>query len=263
MKSSQQLGRVLALTRRNLLIYRRSESTLVPVVVIPAVFYLGSVMLFGSLMETGGIDYPTFVAPSIVIQAMIIAAIGSSLAVISDRGSGILDRSMSLPMRASTYALARAFADGARAIVSICVVWGCGLLVGALLPGSLLKIAGYLALSVGFAVVVSLGATSLVFSAPSRPAAAARLMPLYLIGFFLSTAFAPATFFPDWLRAGIRHQPVSALIEALRSLSSGQVDQSVVVEAVLWLILLGGCFVCFAGRSYRSIRSTPVSANVP
>jgi len=80
---------------------------------------------------------------------------------------------------------------------------------------------------------------------------------------FASSAFVPTSTMPPWLQAFANHQPVSAVINAVRDLVYGpELTQSPpnpvpinvthdVLLAIAWIIVITAVFAPLAVRSYR------------
>jgi ABC-type multidrug transport system permease subunit len=85
---------------------------------------------------------------------------------------------------------------------------------------------------------------------------------------FASSAFVPTSTMPTWLRAFADHQPVTTVINAVRSLTigdvssaqrtelfAGQSTSSLVIQSLLWALGIGLVFGSLAVRRYNSTSS--------
>jgi ABC-type multidrug transport system permease subunit len=85
---------------------------------------------------------------------------------------------------------------------------------------------------------------------------------------FASSAFVPTSTMPTWLRAFADHQPVTTVINAVRSLTigdvssaqrtelfAGQSTSSLVIQSLLWALGIGLVFGFLAVRRYNSTSS--------
>ncbi|MCW2522259.1 MAG: type transporter, partial [Frankiales bacterium] len=85
---------------------------------------------------------------------------------------------------------------------------------------------------------------------------------------FASSAFVPTSTMPSWLRAFADHQPVTLVINAVRSLTIGDVSAAqraelfggqgttvLVLESLAWTAGIGLVFGYLATRRYNSTSS--------
>jgi ABC-2 type transport system permease protein len=85
---------------------------------------------------------------------------------------------------------------------------------------------------------------------------------------FASSAFVPTSTMPSWLRAFADHQPVTLVINAVRSLTigdvtaaqrselfAGQSTSALVGQSLLWTVGIGAVFGYLATRRYNSTSS--------
>jgi ABC-type multidrug transport system permease subunit len=91
-------------------------------------------------------------------------------------------------------------------------------------------------------------------------AQAAQGMSLLLIPFvFVSTAFVPLHQLPGWMRGVGRHQPVTYMVEAVRSLTQGDAADALlghstsyyVIRSLIWSVVLVAVFGPIAVARYR------------
>jgi ABC-2 type transport system permease protein/oleandomycin transport system permease protein len=68
---------------------------------------------------------------------------------------------------------------------------------------------------------------------------------------FTSDAFVPLRSMPGWLQAIGAHQPVTALVDAERSLTLGGPAHSDVVASLAWSAGMLLVFAALAARTYR------------
>ena len=82
---------------------------------------------------------------------------------------------------------------------------------------------------------------------------------------FASSAFVPTATLPTWLRGFADHQPVSLVINAVRSLTlgdvpapvrqqmfAGQSTTSLIVQSLIWTAAIASVFGFLAVRRYNS-----------
>ena len=86
-------------------------------------------------------------------------------------------------------------------------------------------------------------------SSGNAEAAQAASFPLLAVLVFASNAFVPSYTMPDWLRAFAEHQPVSAVVTAVRHLMIGTPGQ--IWPAFVWCVAIVGVFAPLSVRKYR------------
>jgi ABC-2 type transport system permease protein len=80
------------LTRRNLVLYRRSPTAFAGAVLFPLVFFAGFSLVLWRMLDARGIDAGQYLPPAIVVQSMMLTAISSATLLAADAASGLLTR---------------------------------------------------------------------------------------------------------------------------------------------------------------------------
>jgi ABC transporter DrrB family efflux protein len=177
--------------------------------------------IFGGAIEAGTLGYVGFVVPGILTTMLIWQGMGAAISITEDRAQGLFDRLRSLPIPRSGVLAGRAVADTATQTWGLLVMAIASFLVGFRLHGGIG--AGLLA----FALIIVFSFTfEWVFIATglyASNAQAAQGMALILVPFtFVSSAYVPVSSMPGGLRGTTEHQPVTYMIEAVRSLTGGE-----------------------------------------
>jgi ABC-2 type transport system permease protein/oleandomycin transport system permease protein len=68
---------------------------------------------------------------------------------------------------------------------------------------------------------------------------------------FVSAAFVPVPSMPGWLQAFAKNQPVTIVIDEMRSLALGGPLTTHAWQSALWLIGIAAVFVPLSVRAYR------------
>src|SRR5262249_55509199 len=156
-----------------------------------------------------------------------------------DLSKGLVDRFRSLPMARSAVLVGRTLADFVRnffVVILMCVVgfivgWTIGTDVFGLLGAIGVILAFSYSLSWVFAIVGLTGQEAESAQAVSSP----TLAPLV----FASSAFVPVATMPSWLQGWARNQPVSVVVNASRSLTTGIGPTSeYVIKAIIWIVAI-------------------------
>jgi ABC transporter DrrB family efflux protein len=160
--------------------------------------------------------------------------------VAEDLDQGFTDRLRSLPIARTAALAGRVLADGGLLAWNLAVTVAIGFAVGFRLHGSASAALAAFGLCVlfGFATTWLFVAIGLV----AGNAQAAQGMSLLVFPLtFVSSAYVPVRSMPGWLRPVAAHQPITAMIDAVRQLSLGQPAGHAVVASLLWsaVIALG------------------------
>lgn len=185
--------------------------------VIPLFFFAVTVGAVGRVAERafGLENFVGFQMPVAVLNASASGTAG--LAITQDVMSGYFEKLLLTPAPRFAVVFARVMADGIKAAVLAAVIGGIGLLVGS----------GFAAGPLGFLLLVAMaGAFGFAFSAfgvafglrTGSPQAAQLSFLLFFPLLFLAPAFAPKEIFAPWLRFAATINPVTYVLEGMRSL---------------------------------------------
>ena len=236
---------------RALTLLLRDPGPAVNSAVAPAFFFLGFLVPLREVMEARGIDYEQYMPPAVTIQAMFFVAISSADLMARDINSGMLTRVSSMPVTAVAGVAGRLVADAVRALLALAVTTGIALAIGFRFERGIGPALVYLGLLLCFGLGLCLLFDAIAgFAAHPEHVAAMLMLPQMLL-VMLSTGFVPTDGFPGWMQPWVAHQPVSALLGALRDLSASGGGWGELAPAAGWLAglwVLGGLL---AARAYR------------
>ncbi|MZD07135.1 ABC transporter permease [Streptomyces sp. SID5785] len=214
-----------ALIRRNLLWIKQDPESMFDAVLMPVVFTLLFVYVFGGSIGQalgGGQDaYVQYVIPGMVAMMSMNIAQGVGTGFNEDFHKGIMDRFRSLPIGRASVLIAKVSVELLRLLVASTVLMIVALLVGFDINGhwgGLLAAVGLSALfgSAVMWIFLVLGVT--MKNAQSVQAMGFLvMMPLQ----FGSSIFAPTGSMPGWLQNFTEYNPMSGLADAARGLMLG------------------------------------------
>jgi ABC-2 type transport system permease protein/oleandomycin transport system permease protein len=246
------LADTVTLTRRDMLIWLRNPAFLFFTIIQPVMFVLLFRYVFGGAIPVrvpGG--YVNFLMPGIIAQTAAFASFGTAIALARQLQRGVIDRFRAMPMARSAVLLGRLTADTFRLIVTVLLILAVGYAVGFRFHNGFLPAFLMVVLGVVFGVVIctvsafvglaikdeeSVGSFGLVW-----------LFPLT----FVSAAFVPVLSMPGWLQGFAKNQPVTTVIDEMRSLALGGPLALHAWQSVLWLVGIAAVFVPLAVRAYR------------
>lgn len=242
----------LAIGKRNVLGLMRVPTTVVFSTIQPVIFVILFRYVFGGAIEKvlpPGVPYVNFLMAGIFVQTVTFGSSNTGIGLAEDLRKGLIERFRSLPMARSAVLAGRTLADTLRNLFVVVLMMVVGFLVGfrphTTVPAFLLAI--LLILMFGFAMSWVMALVGL--SSGNAEAAQAASFPLLAVLVFASNAFVPASSMPGWLEAFVNHQPVAAMVTAVRHLFIGTPGE--VLPAFLWCIGIVAVFAPLSVRKYR------------
>jgi ABC-2 type transport system permease protein len=241
----------LTITWRNLTAMRRVPDVIVFSTIQPILFVVMFRYVFGGAIHVPGLRYVDFLMPGIFAQTIAFGAIQTGVGLAEDLGKGLIERFRSLPMARSAVLAGRTTADLVRNVLVVALMVAMGFLVGFRVHTNALLFI----LSFGVLLVFSF-AMSWVFAlvglaTRSAEAAQAAAFPMLAPLVFASSAFVPLQSMPGWLRVFSAHQPVTAVVDAVRALVLGGRTLEPVLTSLAWSLGILLVFAPLAVSRYR------------
>lgn len=244
---------IIALTER-MIRHSIRNLDLVFAVITPVLAFVGLTLALRSVIDTGGMSYPQYVLPAVVVQAMLFGALNTTDHAAGERSSEFGVRLRTLPISIYAPLIARmlyCLVRGTFAIVAALVVaYAFGFVMG----GGIYFGVAFVMLSLALTLVLSLGADATGARAKRIDTSSQLLLIPQLLLVLLSTGLAPADSFPVWVQPFVEYQPVSQITETLRGFASGHVAAGNVVMTLTWCLGLGALFGWLAVRSQQRPR---------
>lgn len=236
---------------RNLIAYRRVPQLLIFSTIQPVVFVLLFRYVFGGAISVPGVPYVDFLMPGIFVQTVTFGALNTSIGLAADLNQGLIERFRSLPMARSAVLAGRTLADLVRNVFVVALMFAVGFAVGWRVHTGVVPLIGavLLVLLFGFALSWIFATVGLVVGDPETAQAAAFPVMAPLV--FASNAFVPVASMPDWLQYWAEHQPLSAVVTAVRALTIGGPTTHDVVVAILWCVGILAVAAPIAVHRYR------------
>jgi ABC transporter DrrB family efflux protein len=246
----------LTTSRRTVLQFFRTPQILFMGSIQGALFLFMFRYVFGGAIQTGDqLSYVNFLVPGFLVTVILWSGMSAAAGVAEDSSTGVYDRLRSLPIPRSAVMAGRSMADGTLVAWGIFVTAIIGVLVGWRPDGSAVDIAlgVVLMLVAGYAftwVFITIGLVS-------GNAQAAQGMSMLVIPFsFISSANVPVSTMPGWMQPFAANQPVSVIINAVRSLMVGGTEtlgigHTTAYWVVLSLVWCAGIFAVFGLLAVR------------
>ncbi|MFD2615097.1 ABC transporter permease [Paenibacillus gansuensis] len=228
----------------------RSMDTIVTVTVMPIMFMLLFVYVFGGAIQTGTDNYVNYLLPGILLIAIATGISYTSYRLFMDVQKGIFERFHSMPISRSTLLWGHVLTSLVSNAISVVVIILVALLLGFRSSAGILEwfaVAGILML---FTLALTWVAVIAGLSAKSVDGASAFSYPIIFLP-FISSAFVPTESMTKVVRAFAENQPVTSIVEAIRALLSGQPVGSDVWTALAWCAAILVVAYYFAMRVYK------------
>lgn len=251
---------VLSVAARTVRKYVRTPELVVFALMGSAVFMLLFRYIVGGSIHIGRVRYVDFLVPGFVMTSVLVTGTGVATAVAEDIDQGVFDRLRSLPVPRLGLALGRIVGDTVITAATLAATAALGFLLGFHLHGTILQglLAYALCLACGFAFLWMFACLGLYAGSPQG---AQGLSFIAYLPMFFSSAFVRPQTLPAWARAVAEHQPVTIMVNAVRSLAFGTPAPAGLahtsgywaVWALVWAVGITIVFAPLAARRYRRV----------
>ena len=241
----------LLLAERNLRRLPRNPDLLVGVTFQPIMFVILFTYVFGGAIKTPGFDYIDFFLPGIIIQMIAFTGYATALGIADDLRKGLIDRFRSLPMARSAVLGGRTTSDVVMNVIALATMLVCGFIVGFNFSSTAAKIAGGVGLVLLFGYAMSWVYCFFGLIASSPESASAMITIVIFPLTFVSSAYVPTDSMPKVLQAIANANPMTTVIDALRSLWLGTHAGTDIGFAILWCLGIAAVFSVLATQRYR------------
>ena len=233
----------------------RDLVAVIPPIFIALFFFLVNIATLSRLTESNiaGFNFKAFQVPTAILLG--VTGVSRAPALVLDVQNGYFDRLLLSPIRRLSILLGHLAADVAVAVALIIPIALVGLAVGVRFATG----------PAGFLVFVALGALwSLAFSGfgyaialkTGNPAAVNSSFLLFFPFLFLTSSYVPRDQLNGWLATVAAWNPVTYLLDGLRTLVSDGWDWPALGQALLAIAIVGAvsmtlCFGALRGRTRR------------
>jgi ABC-2 type transport system permease protein len=241
-----------ALTERVMVATLRDQDLLFAILA-PVATFVGFTVTLRNLIDTGGMSYPQYVLPAVIVQAMLFGALTTAERAARDQRPGFGVRLRTLPISAAAPLIARMLYCLIRGALALVAAIAVAYLFGFRMTGGPMYTAAFVFIVLLLTLALSLGADATGCLGWKMDAASQLLLVPQLLLVLLSTGMAPVTSFPDWLQPFVQYQPVSQVTETLRGFTGGHFVGSNLATSLAWCV---GLLVIFGVIAMRMARRT-------
>jgi ABC-2 type transport system permease protein len=243
-------GDTAVLTGRTLRHVTRSPDTIITTAITPIAIMLLFVYVFGGAIDTGKVSYVNYMLPGILLITIASGIAYTAFRLFTDMQGGIFERFQSMPIVRSSVLWAHVLTSLVANLISLAVVVGVALIMGFRSGAGVLA---WLAVA-GLLILLTLALTWIAvipgLTAKSVDGASAFSYPLIFLP-FISSAFVPTATMPGPVRAFAEHQPVTAIVNAIRDLFTQQPVGAGIWTALAWCVGILIVAYVFANLTYR------------
>jgi ABC-2 type transport system permease protein len=215
----------------------------------PALWLLifGQVFSRSGAMHTGNIPYLDFIAPGILAQSVLFVAIFYGINVIWERDLGIVQKFLVSPTPRAALVLGKGLSAGTRTLSQALVVYALSLLLGVKLNWHPLALLNMVVIVVLAATLFSTFSLIIACIVKTRERFMGVGQVLTMPLFFASNAIYPTAIMPNWLKAISHLNPLTYVVDALRTcmlagnastFSLGH-DYAVILLTTVVLVIIG------------------------
>jgi oleandomycin transport system permease protein len=219
---SQAMRNGLTLAWRNVVQLKHSPEKLMDVTLMPIIFLLLFLYVFGGVVAGSTHAYLQQLLPGLVAQMGMFASMGLGTSLAEDIRKGVFDRFRSLPIARSAPLIGAVIGDTVRFCVTMVMLVAFGSLLGFRFHTNPLSIAAAFGLAYAFYFAVCWVSALVGLIAPSpetvQGLAFIWTMPLT---FGSSVLLANTASMPGWLQAWVKVNPVTHLADSVRALTVG------------------------------------------
>lgn len=239
------------MTKRYLLQLFRVPTVLFFSLVQPVMFVLLFRYVFGGAIHVPGVGYAEYMLPGAIAQTASFASFGTAIGLAFDLGRGLIDRVRAMPAARFAVLAGRLTSDVFRSLAVVLVLLAVGYAVGFRFDNGAGPAILMVLLSILFGLAICMVAAFVGLSLKDPEAVQSFglvwLFPLT----FISGAFVPVQTMPGWLQVVARPNPVTLVVEAMRSMAYGGPIATHLLEGLAWVAGILLFFGPLAVRAYK------------
>lgn len=244
-------GDTIVMSQRILKHNLRSVDTIITVIAMPVMMMLASVYIFGGAMDIGE-SYINYIVPGILILCVITGVAYTAYRLNNDVTKGIFERFHSMPISKSSILGGHVLTSIIFSVISVIAVIVVSLLIGFSPSANIINW-----LQISFVIIlftIAMTWISVLFGLICKSYETAGVFTYILMGLvFTSSGFAPTSTMAKGLATFAKYQPMSPIIDSIRSLMQGSNIDNNFYIAIVWCIGIWLVFNVLSMKVYKSI----------
>lgn len=233
----------------------RPWAALIPSLFMPAFFLIVFSYSLSAVANLPGFtasSYLVFYAPVAILQAIFFSSGDAGTDLVVDITTGYLDKLMITPASRVAIIIGKLMAVAIRSAIQAAIVVGVILIMGG---GVVTGFGGFLvilALAALFGMAWS-GIGMTIASLTRNQRATQSAFILFFPFTFITTAQMPLNLLSGWYKTAVTLNPVTPVLEALRSLTSSGFDSAVVSKGFIVAVLVGIVTITATFLSFKKV----------
>lgn len=186
----------------------------------PALWLLIFGVTFNSIkgLPSGAFSYIQFITPGILAQSVLFIAIFYGITVVWERDVGIITKLLSMPASRTSIVLGKSLSAGLRGVFQAVMIFALALVLGVQIRLDPLDVAGVFVIVILFAICFSSLSMLIASFMKTRDRMMGMGQALTMPLFFASNAIYPISIMPVWLQYVSVANPLSYVVDAMRSM---------------------------------------------
>ncbi len=238
------------LLRRSLRHILRSPDTIITTAITPIAMLLLFVYVFGGAIDVGGASYVNYLLPGILLITVASGIAYTAFRLFTDVSGGIFERFQSMPITRSAFLWGHVLTSVVANMTSLVLVVLVALAMGFRTGAGVLAWLAVLGIMLLFTLALTWLAVIPGLTAKTVDGVSGFSYPLIFLP-FVSSAFVPTESMPGPVQWFAEHQPVTSIVNTIRSLFAQQPVGSDGWVALAWCVGLLVVAYALAMRTYR------------
>ena len=246
------LSDVVSIAGRALRALPREAEAIVPPVFIALFFFVVNIATLQKLTEgtIAGFDFDAFMMPTAVLLG--VTGVSRAPAVVLDVQNGYFDRLLLTPVRRLAILIGHMLADVVVATALTVPIIVLGLVLGVRFESGPLGVVAFMAMAAMWSLAFA-GFGYAIALKTGNPAAVNSSFLLFFPFLFLTSSYVPRSELSGWLDSVAAWNPVTYLLEGLRSLAMrgwqwDELAQGLLAIAAVAVVSMFLCFSALRGR---------------
>ncbi|PJZ25314.1 multidrug ABC transporter permease [Leptospira hartskeerlii] len=188
----------------------------------PALWLLVFGQVFAKMpMMAGRTNYISFMTPGILAQSVLFVSIFSGIAIIWEKDLGLIQKMLTTPTPRASIVLGKAISAGLRTLPILLIIYILAFVLGVSVRWDLFSIFGVLSFVLLGAIFFSTFSLIIACLVKTRERFMGIGQLLTMPLFFASNAIYPIEIMPDWLKVLSHVNPLTYVIDGLRTFMLG------------------------------------------
>ena len=242
----------LTVAGRALRAVRRDLEAVIPPVVIAIFFFVVNIATLERLTEgaAAGFDYTAFQMPTAILLG--VTGVSRAPAVVLDVQNKYMDRMLLTPVRRTSILVGHMLADVAVAAALTLPILALGFILGVRFEAGVFGVVAFIAIAACWSLAFA-GFGYAIALKTGNPAAVNSSFMLFFPFLFLTTSYVPRDQLTGWLDTVAGLNPVTYILEGLRSLAHdgwqwGELAKTMLAIGLVAALSMCMCFAALRGR---------------